>query len=82
MPIKIFVYCDGIGEIVQRAVAENGYVYLLLQLAGKRRKAGAFQNHSPHIGILLEKINSVADELIRRLVIIGLRPLRSPAFFP
>ena len=68
----------GIGKIVQGAVAKDGNVYLPLQLAGKRWKACAFQDHGAHIGILLEKVHTMADELTGRLVIVGLRSLRTP----
>ena len=82
MSIEIPMHHHGVSKIVQGAVAKNGNVYLPLQLAGKRWKAGAFQNHGAHIGILIEKVDAMTDELIGRLVIVSLRSLRTPICHP
>ena len=82
MAIKISVYRYGIGIIVQGAVAEDGNVYLPLQLAGKRRKACTFQDHGSYIRVLLEEVYTMADELPGCFVLIGLRSVRPLPLIP
>lgn len=71
MTVIIAMYDDGIGVIEQRTPTEERDLDDSLQGAGKGRKAGAFQEHGAHIGVLGIKITCRADKLSFGFGIIG-----------